>query len=268
MVEFYKYHGAGNDFILIDNRSKVFNPDKKIIKNLCRRHLGVGADGLILLEDDSLSGYMMRYFNSDGKEASMCGNGGRCFVAFAQSLGLCNDHFIFNAIDGYHEAIILKRDKDSYLVNLKMNDVSTVLPYDEGFYLDTGSPHLVVFTNYINKIDVFKTGKELRLLPKWGADGVNVNFAQIENNKIISRTYERGVENETLAVEQTFIKAVFMAPEFFLQWVQTSRESLSERLPKPDITLFVLKIPDRNTLSKSTTGLLELNLLIVPVLIL
>lgn len=199
MVEFYKYHGAGNDFILIDNRSKVFNPDKKIIKNLCRRHLGVGADGLILLEDDSLSGYMMRYFNSDGKEASMCGNGGRCFVAFAQSLGLCNDHFIFNAFDGYHEAIILKRDKDSYLINLKMNDVSTVLPYDEGFYLDTGSPHLVVFTNYINKIDVFKTGKELRLLPKWGADGVNVNFAQIENNKIISRTYERGVENETLA---------------------------------------------------------------------
>ncbi len=131
-----------------------------------------------------------------------------------------------------------------------MNDVSTVLPYDEGFYLDTGSPHLVVFTNYINKIDVFNTGKELRLLPKWGADGVNVNFAQIENNKIISRTYERGgVENETLACGTG---GLLLLP--YLLWIKTSFEI---RLLKLKCVVVTLKVHYEKREQKFTNIWLE-----------
>lgn len=199
MLEFFKYHGAGNDFIMIDNRSELFAPEIAVIEFLCRQHFAIGADGLILLENDSGGLIKMRYFNSDGKEASMCGNGGRCFAAFAHQLGVADKLFTFSAIDGIHEAQITPNDAKSYSINLKMNDVTEILSYPEGIFADTGSPHLVVFIDKIGNLDVVEKGREIRYHGKWGKAGVNVNFAQVAGGKIFSRTYERGVENETLA---------------------------------------------------------------------
>ena len=199
MLEFYKYHGAGNDFIMIDNRLRTFFPEIEIVELLCRPHFGIGADGLILLENDAEEEIKMRYFNSDGKEATMCGNGGRCFATFAQRLGLADKSFTFNAIDGIHEALIVSTYGRTSIVKLKMNDVAKVTTHDEGSFTETGSPHLVVFVDRIVDLDVVTKGRELRWMTKWGKDGVNVNFAEIMDGKIFSRTYERGVENETLA---------------------------------------------------------------------
>ncbi len=198
--KFYKYHGAGNDFILIDNRKKYFD-DKNIelIKFLCDRRIGIGADGLMLLENNSDSKYKftMRYYNSDGNEASMCGNGGRCIVAFAYHLKIITElnEFLFMAVDGIHKA---KYNKG--IVSLQMTDVDKVLKSDNNFFLNTGSPHHVEFNSNINDINVFEKGKEIRYSKQYSPAGTNVNFVEIISPDYIKiRTYERGVENETYA---------------------------------------------------------------------
>jgi len=195
-VQFYKYHGAGNDFILIDNREFIINPNPRLIKQLCNRRFGIGSDGLMLIENSQKADFSMRYFNSDGHEASMCGNGGRCIVSFAWKKGLIPNETEFIASDGFHAAKIL----DNGIVALKMNDVDNVKKIGKHYFIDTGSPHYVMFVGDIDKSKVQEEGKKIRYDESVSKYGTNVDFVQIINEDEISiRTYERGVEDETLA---------------------------------------------------------------------
>ncbi|MFP4059836.1 MAG: diaminopimelate epimerase [Bacteroidota bacterium] len=196
-LRFDKYQAAGNDFIIIDNRDKSFPVGRKLINVLCDRRFGVGADGLMLLEEHDDFDFRMVYFNADGNESTMCGNGGRCIVAFARKAGIFADQTSFIAVDGPHDAFLLENDG----VRLKMQDVLKVEKLEKGFYLDTGSPHLVVFVDNVDKTDVFLLGRKLRNNEKFrDSGGTNVNFVEWMNPGVIKvRTYERGVEDETLA---------------------------------------------------------------------
>lgn len=194
-LHFFKYQGTGNDFVLIDNRIPIFKNDAKFIQGLCDRRFGVGADGLILLENpsDSISDFKMIYFNADGKESSMCGNGGRCIVAFAKQLGIIDSETTFEAVDGLHSAII-----KGETVSLKMIDVPTVNLSREASFMNTGSPHHVTFVDDVKDFDVFAQGRRIRNLPNYEAiGGTNVNFIQVIDGDVHVRTYERGVEDET-----------------------------------------------------------------------
>jgi diaminopimelate epimerase len=197
-LSFIKYEGTGNDFILIDDRAKVFPVfDVKLVHRLCDRRFGIGADGLILLQNDPEHTFRMVYFNADGKEGSMCGNGGRCFVAFANELGLIKDEINFSAADGLHSAIIT--DPKNAIVKLKMVDVPTV-EFAKGYvYLNTGSPHYVLFEHDVMDIDVVAEGRGVRNNERFRKEGTNVNFVQSFEKGVKIRTYERGVEDETLS---------------------------------------------------------------------
>ncbi len=193
-LQFYKYQGTGNDFVIIDNRSKTFPFSSKTIKKLCDRHFGIGADGFISLENDDTYDFKMVYFNADGNESTMCGNGGRCIVAFAYRLGLFKNKTTFSAIDGLHHATIKNNS-----VSLQMIDVDDVNVYNDYVFANTGSPHHVELVENIDAFDVFNNGKQIRT-KTYGKEGSNINFAeQINNSTFRVRTYERGVEDETLA---------------------------------------------------------------------
>jgi diaminopimelate epimerase len=198
-IEFYKYHGTGNDFILIDNRTSGFNPEGTVVAGLCDRHFGIGADGLILLERHVSADFLMRYFNSDGGEATFCGNGSRCVVSFAQRLGIISQQTTFMAADGMHHATIISTGDDEDFVKIDMNDVDDIIENDEGYHVDTGSPHLVIFKKDIATIDAKAEGKSIRNQQRWGTLGVNVNFVEVQDDVLKLRAYERGVENETLS---------------------------------------------------------------------
>lgn len=198
-TKFYKYHGTGNDFIMIHrpNDTKILN--KKQIAELCHRSFGIGADGLIELyvTENVLH---MRYYNSDGGEATMCGNGGRCFAAFAYDLGLCSEEVDFKAIDGFHKAKILEVSPLSKNVILQLKDVESIKTIDEiNYTLDTGSPHFVKFSEDISTSDILSEGRKIRYSEKFSPEGINVNFVEEKPDGIFVRTYERGVENETLS---------------------------------------------------------------------
>lgn len=196
-IEFFKYHGAGNDFVMIDSRTlaeSVFS--EGVVKKLCDRHFGIGADGLILLLNDKNTDFRMKYFNSDGREGTMCGNGGRCIASFAHRLGIISKKAVFSGIDGMHEAFIC----DKLNVSLKMSDVSKIKLLEDGYFLDTGSPHFVIFRDDISTIDVFREGREIRYQDRFSPGGTNVNFIRmLKDDELDVRTYERGVEDETLA---------------------------------------------------------------------
>jgi diaminopimelate epimerase len=196
-MDFYKYHGTGNDFILVDNRNNKF-PESypgHLIKEICSRHFGIGGDGLILLETITGYDFRMRYFNADGSEGSMCGNGGRCLVHFAHFLGIVREKASFLAIDGPHQATIL----DHGWISLKLADVECISMHGEDYLVDTGSPHLVRFVQALDDIDVFKTGRDIRYSKAFGKEGINVNFVQDMHTHLKISTYERGVENVTLS---------------------------------------------------------------------
>ena len=195
-VDFHKYHGNGNDFILIDNRTGFLNDiNQKSIKYLCERRFGIGADGLILLNKSTEYDFEMKYYNSDGNESTMCGNGGRCIVKFASMLGLIGNSTQFLAIDGLHEGAIEK----SGIVKLKMQDVSSFSEKEGDFIINTGSPHYVKFIEKIDSVDVKTEGKKIRCQPEFEQDGINVNFVESDDGKFKVRTYERGVEDETFS---------------------------------------------------------------------
>ena len=198
-VVFYKYHGNGNDFIIIDNRLGLLVMSEKQIEYICDRHFGIGADGLMLLEEKSLFDFSLKYFNSDGNESSMCGNGGRCMVFFARKLGLIERQARFLAADGIHEAEIISEQGDKSLVRLKMKDTIPGTSYPDGYFIDTGSPHFVKFVQNTTSIDVVTEGRALRNESRFAPGGCNVNFVQTLENRIKVRTYERGVEYETLS---------------------------------------------------------------------
>ncbi len=196
-IPFVKYQGTGNDFIMIDHRTKTIinHGDSKTINTLCHRKFGIGADGLILLENSDTADFKMVYFNSDGGQSSMCGNGGRCIVAFAASLGLFNDKTTFEAIDGLHHATI----HNDGLISLQMIDVENIQKLSDFSYeLNTGSPHFVEFCAEIPS-DIKFAGSAIRYSDKYKDHGINVNFVKSVESLIEVATYERGVEDETLS---------------------------------------------------------------------
>ena len=194
MIKFYKYQGTGNDFIMIDNRNQSFpKNDVDLVKKMCDRRFGIGADGLILLENHENLDFQMVYYNSDGNESTMCGNGGRCIVAFAHFLNVFENKVKFNAIDGLHEAEI-----NGNVVKLKMIDVPEIIKIDADYQLNTGSPHFVRYVEDVQNLDVYKNGYEIRNSEPYKKEGINVNFvSKISDNEVFVRTYERGVEDET-----------------------------------------------------------------------
>ncbi|WP_310380473.1 diaminopimelate epimerase [Flavobacterium sp.] len=196
-IEFYKYQGTGNDFVMIDNRSNFFPKENtKLIEHLCNRRFGIGGDGLILLENDVDTDFRMIYFNSDGNQSSMCGNGGRCLVAFAKKRNVINNSCTFIATDGLHHATIAENG----LVSLQMIDVTDIKITPDYVFLNTGSPHHVEIVNDLKNYNIKENGAKIRYGALYGAAGSNVNFVnQIDANTFSIRTYERGVEDETLS---------------------------------------------------------------------
>ncbi|MFK5972758.1 MAG: diaminopimelate epimerase [Flavobacteriaceae bacterium] len=194
-ILFYKYQGTGNDFVMIDNRNLDFpKNDTKLVAFLCNRKFGIGADGLILLEEDEQTDFKMVYYNADGRKGSMCGNGGRCLVAFAKQMGFIDDETIFNAVDGLHRATI-----ENDVISLQMQEVTKIKVKPNATFLDTGSPHHVQLVTDLDGFNVFKEGKKLRY-GLYGEQGSNINFVEQRDSKtFFVRTYERGVEDETLS---------------------------------------------------------------------
>jgi diaminopimelate epimerase len=194
-IEFFKYQGTGNDFVLIDNRLKHFNKkNTKLVATMCDRKFGIGADGLLLLEKHPEVDFTMVYYNSDGNLSSMCGNGGRCITHFAKHLGVIKEGATFEAVDGRHRATI-ENDK----ISLGMNTVEKVSVAKGYVFLNTGSPHHVQLVDNVDNFDVFSEGRRIRN-EVYGTTGANVNFVeQVSDNTFKVRTYERGVEDETLS---------------------------------------------------------------------
>lgn len=197
LLTFYKYQGTGNDFIMVDNRLNSFPKENtQLIEQLCDRRFGIGADGLILLENHTTYDFKMVYFNSDGNESSMCGNGGRCLVAFAKQLGIIDATAEFEAVDGYHYAKIIEDE----LISLQMKDVDRIAVHQDYSFLNTGSPHHVQLVSNLKNLDVKTEGAKIRYSDLYGKAGSNINFVhQLENGIFAVRTYERGVEDETLS---------------------------------------------------------------------
>lgn len=196
-VAFYKYQGTGNDFVILDNRNGEYTHlTTEQVNLLCNRKFGVGADGLMLLNKHPEYDFEMVYFNADGKEGSMCGNGGRCLVKFAWHMGIKAHSYRFIATDGPHDAKI----DENGIVSLKMVDVDNVAIEGSHKILNTGSPHYVQFVQNLPLLDVITEGKAVRYGETFKKEGINVNFAEkLDNGSLFVRTYERGVEDETLS---------------------------------------------------------------------
>jgi diaminopimelate epimerase len=191
LIPFHKYQGTGNDFVMVDGRDGSFSPTTAQVAALCDRRFGIGADGLIIVREDK-DGLRMVYFNSDGRESTMCGNGGRCFVAFCHALGITGSEGRFTAIDGPHD--FLYHDDT---VSLRMQDVPAIETLDGDMVLDTGSPHYVRFCQDVSGIDVNAFGSSIRNSERFRKEGINVNFVEQQEGALRVRTYERGVEAET-----------------------------------------------------------------------
>jgi len=192
-IQFYKYQVTGNDFVIIDNRDGAIQLHTKQIKHLCDRRFGIGADGLMLLNTKAGYDFEMKYYNADGNESSMCGNGGRCLTRFAYDMGIHKTTYHFLATDGDHDAEMGEHG----WIRLKMKDVNEVKEYHGDAILNTGSPHYIKTVQDIMELDVFQEGRDIRNSKDFAAEGINVNFVEQESKYIVVRTYERGVEDET-----------------------------------------------------------------------
>lgn len=210
-LPFFKYQGAGNDFIMVDNRKLIYqhNDPEKLV-SLCNRRFGIGADGIMFLEPAEGFDFKMVYYNADGNPSSMCGNGGRCIVAFAKFLGLMDLETTFIAVDGPHYA---KISATGDWVSLQMTDVKSIAKDGEDFVLNTGSPHYVKFDKAIDEKDVFNEGRAIRYNDTYKKEGININFVEAKADHLFVRTYERGVEDETFACG-TGVTAAALADAF------------------------------------------------------
>lgn len=207
-LNFWKYQGTGNDFIMVDNRESRFNHHHPAaLAKLCNRRFGIGGDGIIFLENEAGYDFKMVYYNADGQSSSMCGNGGRCIVAFARMLGIIQTKTNFLAVDGPHAATI---SGDGKFVSLKMADVTQLSQDGNAWLLNTGSPHYVLETAEVVQKNVAVEGRMIRNSPRYADEGINVNFVQQEGKGYFVRTYERGVEDETYACG-TGVTAVALA---------------------------------------------------------
>lgn len=197
-INFFKYHGTGNDFIMMDARSAEFPFhlfDEKVKRNLCHRHFGIGADGVIFLKNDSEADFYMDYYNSDGRPSSMCGNGGRCTVRLASDLKIIKDQTRFRAVDGMHVARIEKENVALQMIAGPVQQIGATQ-----YFVNTGSPHYLSYLDSIEDLDIVKEGRAIRYSPDYAEEGVNVNFiTELDNHQITIATYERGVEDETLS---------------------------------------------------------------------
>jgi diaminopimelate epimerase len=194
-IPFYKYQATGNDFVLIDNRQNQYALTPEQIKQICDRKFGVGADGIMLIENDPTLDFNLVYYNSDGSQ-SLCGNGSRAAVQFASYLGMINGRTTFNAYDGKHDGELAA----SGIIRLRMNDVHEVKEIGNDLSINTGSPHYIKFVEHVENFPVFDEGRKLRYNDTYKEKGINVNFIELlPDNTIFVRTYERGVENETLS---------------------------------------------------------------------
>ena len=195
-IHFYKWQGAGNDFILLDGRNGLdIETNPNIINRLCNRHFGIGADGLMVMSLIHGFDFRMTYYNSDGYEADMCGNGARCIVGLAAQLGVFQKEATFLARDGRHTGVLLPGGA----CKVSIRNVAQSETVGQGYFLNTGVPHLVVFIDRIDSVDVERDGSKLRFDSQFGPDGTNVNFVQLASSHLMIRTFERGVEAETLA---------------------------------------------------------------------
>ncbi len=209
-LAFYKYQGTGNDFILLDNRDGVIRLTHDDVARLCHRRFGIGADGLMLLEQAENADFHMVYYNADGNQSSMCGNGGRCIAAFARQLGITGDETVFSAIDGLHRAVHTAGN----IVSLHMQDVSGIGEQEGGTVLNTGSPHYIRWVDEdVRLVNVFAEGRAIRNLPAFQPEGINVNFVQRLDDALWVRTYERGVEDETFSCGTGVTAAAIAASE-------------------------------------------------------
>lgn len=195
-LHFQKWQATGNDFIIVDNRKSVLSdPSSDWISRLCNRKFGIGADGFMYINQHPVLDFEMRYFNADGHEAEMCGNGARSIIGFALGKGIISNLTHFQAIDGEHHGWVL--DKDQY--RIKMVDVNAIEKNSLGFFLNTGVPHQVILSENPATVDVIKTGREIRYMHEFAPKGTNVNFIKFSDDVLVMRTYERGVEDETLS---------------------------------------------------------------------
>jgi diaminopimelate epimerase len=195
LLHFYKYQGTGNDFVILDNRKRNIELSKEQVASLCDRHFGIGADGLMLLNEHPSYDFEMIYYNADGAPGTMCGNGGRCLTKFAYDKGIQPNKYSFIASDGEHEAVI---DANGW-VHLKMIDVHEISKLNEATVLNTGSPHFIKPVSDLSNYDVFTEGKNIRYNNTYNEKGINVNFVEWSGDVLFVRTYERGVENETFS---------------------------------------------------------------------
>lgn len=205
-ISFFKYQGTGNDFIIVDDRNKLFPTDNDLIKHLCDRKFGIGSDGLILIQNSTKADFHMEFFNPDASK-SFCGNGSRCAVAHAYRVGMIENKTRFTAIDGLHSADL----ESTSIIKVSMKDVVDLRKSDVDMILDTGSPHLIRFVENLDKEDIIDTGREIRFSEQFKQEGINVNLVEVlGNNKVKCATYERGVEDETLSCG-TGVTAVALA---------------------------------------------------------
>ena len=208
-LNFYKYQGTGNDFVIMDNRSgQITEFTTKQVQHICDRRFGIGADGLMLMNNKEDYDFEMKYYNADGKLGSLCGNGSRCMIRFAYHMGIHKYTYHFLAADGPHEAEIDNHN----LIRVKMNDVTDIKEHSTFTLLNTGSPHLVKFVNDVMNVDVVETGRDIRNSKNYAEEGINVNFVEsVDDDTIFVRTYERGVEDETLSCGTGVTAAALMS---------------------------------------------------------
>lgn len=239
---FYKYHGTGNDFIILEDKSSAFDIENAaLIRSWCDRRFGIGADGLMLLRPDNEHDFEMVYFNSDGRQSTMCGNGGRCIVSFAHRLGWIDKKTTFRAIDGVHHAEVLEDGQ----VRLQMIDVSDVEAGDHYYILDTGSPHYVTFEPLPEDEELVSKAQAIRYSDRFKEEGININFVVPQDNAIEVRTYERGVEAETYSCGTGVVAAAIST---FLSGVLGQQQELTIVTKGGDLSVsFQLKDENRFT---------------------